>query len=70
MFNLGFGELAVLTIIAVLLFGNVKLPDLVTLVRPPSTPASSRWSRSDWLLVCAAVLAGGFALSLLSVPRH
>jgi len=69
-FNLGVGEIAVLVTLAVIFLGVLKLPDLVPLVRPASTPVSSRWSGSDWVLVLAALVAGAVALSLLTVPRR
>jgi len=69
-FNFGVGEIAVLVTLAVIFLGVLKLPDLVPLVRPASTPVSSRWSGSDWVLVLAALVAGAVALSLLTVPRR
>jgi hypothetical protein len=69
-FNLGFDELTVLLTLAVIFLGPGKLPDLVALVRPPSTPVASRWSRTEWVLVIAALVTSAVALALLSVPRR
>ena len=65
MFNLSAGEMSVLLLVALVFVGPQKVPTPAARFRA-LTPASiaSRWSWCDWLLVCAAVLAGAVALPL------
>ncbi len=54
-------------LLGLIFVGPKKLPDLAsglaTLVRArPIAPDASRWSWSDWLLVCAALASGATAL--------
>ena len=59
-FNFGPGELVVLLLLVMMVFGPYRLPDLRDLMveaRPRKRPAGSRpWTQSDWLLVVALVL--------------
>ena len=88
---MGFGELVLILIIVVVVFGATKLPQLggglgeaieqfrdrlqrqqrptPRQVRPLLRRTSPRrWTPSDWLLVCAAIAAGVFALLTFVVP--
>ncbi len=66
MFNLGAGEVTVLCLLAVIFLGPSKVPDLgERLGEIVRTRAEPRWSLSDWLLVCAAVLACTVALTVI-----
>ena len=62
MFNFGAGELTVMALLAILFFGPERLPSVQR--------ALSRFSRSDWLRVSAALLAVTVALALLSGARY
>ncbi|HEY7376403.1 MAG TPA: hypothetical protein VIF57_29865 [Polyangia bacterium] len=65
MFNLGAGEVVVLLLFAVIFLGPRKLSELAPRLRgPTATPLVPRWSWSDWLLTCAALLTGAVALLL------
>ena len=66
-FGMGFGELVLILAIVVLVFGAIRLPGLKQDLhaRPPAGSRRARWSRSDWILVGVAAVAGvGAALSL------
>ncbi len=90
-FGMSFGELVLILIIVVVVFGATKLPQLggglgdaieqfrdrlQRQPRPPSERArlllrrtsARRWTPSDWLLVCAAIAAGVFALLAFVFP--
>lgn len=64
-FNFGAGEIAVLCLLALIFLGPKKLPDLAPVFRAKTTaPAAPRWSWSEWLLVCAALVSGAIAVQL------
>jgi hypothetical protein len=59
-FNFGPPEVVVLVLLAVIVFGPIRLPDLrdrMVEARPRRRLAGSKpWSQSEWLLVVALVL--------------
>jgi len=76
-FNLGFGELLLILIITVVIFGATKLPQIgdalgnrnadpprLLLRREPR-----RWTRSDWALVVAAVGLVALAIANAAIRR-
>jgi len=75
-FNLGFGELLLVLIITVVIFGATKLPQIGDVLgnRNADPPRlllrrdSRRWTRSDWALVVAAV--GLVALAVANAAMH
>jgi hypothetical protein len=80
---MGFGELVLILIIVVVVFGATKLPEaglgdaIERLRRQQLRPAPPRpilrrrsvrgWTFSDWLVVCAAIAAAGAAALLAFV---
>jgi len=76
-FNFGPSELVVLLVLAVIVFGPYRLPDLrdrMVEARPRRRHAGSRpWTQSEWLLVVALVLLAAVALGnavLATAPRR
>jgi TatA/E family protein of Tat protein translocase len=80
-FGMGFGDVILILVIVVVVFGSTKLPNLGDglgrLLRgeqasPPRLLMERQrksWTRSDWALVIAAVVVGAAALALL-LRRH
>ena len=80
-FGMGFGELILIVIIVLVVFGATKLPQLgehwgeqfreLQQDRPEfrlvRAPDPERWTWRDWLRVCVAVALG--VLAVLSVVR-
>ena len=76
-FNFGPGELVVLLLLVMMVFGPYRLPDLRDLMveaRPRKRPAGSRqWTQSDWLLVVALVLLTAVVIGnavMATAPRR
>jgi hypothetical protein len=76
-FNLGAGGVAVMLLLALVLFGPSKLTDLraPALVRPSRTnrQAGARrpapWSRFEWFIVAAVFILGSLVLALAATHR-
>jgi hypothetical protein len=69
-FNLGPGEVVVLSLLGILFLGPTSVPDLAARARASgSGRIPGRWSWSDWLLVGAAVASAAIALRLSVVWR-
>jgi hypothetical protein len=76
-FNFGPGELVVLLLLVMLVFGPYRLPDLrdrMVEARPRRRPVGSRpWTQSEWLLVAALVLLTAVVLGnavMATAPRR
>ena len=64
MFNLGTGEIVVLILLGLILLGPSKLPNLAEGLSHRTVRVEPRWSWSDWLLACAAVISAVMALAV------
>ena len=76
-FGMGFGELILIILVVVVVFGPTRLPNLGDslgrLLRgeqasPPRLLLERQqksWTRSDWALVIAAIVVGAAAFALL-----
>jgi hypothetical protein len=71
-FEMRGGELALILVIVLFAFGGTWLPGLREIVHNPPPPGQrkSRWSRSDWALVGAAVVAVVGGLLALGLHRR
>ncbi len=62
-FGMGFGDLVLILVMVVVIFGATKLP--LTSSRPAGTPLqASRWTWTDWTLLAAAILSVSVAVGL------
>ncbi len=68
MFNIGPGEVVVLLMIGLILFGPKPLPELLETFRQrmPVTPDRGRWTPFEWALVAAMVSLAAIAAASLS----
>lgn len=65
--SMGLADLLLILLIVVVVFGATRLPGSD---RPSDgSPTTSRWSRTDWILLLAAVVSCGVALALPALRR-
>jgi len=76
MFGMDLGELVLILIIVVVVFGGTKLPGIgesLRNYRPPAAPSrlevAGRWTWSDWLLLLAPLALAAVSV-LLAAWRH